>query len=980
MSDNNSDKTKIKKPEGKSDQINDKTRLTPKNVDKSSVPADKTRLAPNRRIAPDNTVVQQQNSPPKAVQQSGDTDKTRIARKPVQGPANKSDATRIAQKPVGQPSNKTDATRIAQKPVRQASNNADATRIAKKPVQQPSNNADVTRIAQKPVRHTSKENEAVPVATQDSEGVEKTQVVTAGEIPDNLPLETVDISQMGDHGVLKKRFVLESVLGAGGMGIVYKARDLLKVEAQDRDPYVAIKVLGEEFKSHPKAFISLQRESRKSQRIAHPNIVNVHDFDRDGDTVFMTMEFLDGSPLDQLIRKYKSTGLPTEDAWVIIKGMCAALAHAHAEKIIHSDFKPGNVFVTKKGLAKVFDFGIARAVAKVEKFDEPGKQEDKTLFDAGNLGALTPAYASLEMLEGKEPDIRDDIFALGCVAYELFTAEHPYKKIPADEAQKLRIKPKKITNISKRQWRAIERAIAFKREDRIATVDEFLEEISPKTKTSNLMATIFALLLSVAITVYFVYFQEKTPAEPAFSEDDITLKVTMDILKQDIQQLIDKPLFSNAWQDSVWMKFSELKSLTKEEIPWVVEKKKQIYALYLAEINSYIKELSFTEAGLLIKNAKRYTDDTSELDSKSRYIAKAIEEQKIKQAAAEAAAEEKRKEQRLLAEQQRQKKLAQQKADKAKNKQQKQNAETTKSFDVALENVNNQLKCIGRLDMRNIEIAVMKLREVDLARYKSMEDKIVGSLASCIQHTGKLNPERATEAKRQSLRIFKSNKVLAAINIQAKDACDESLAGLGSRGKRALCKDKIKGAGNGPELVVIPGNKRVKVFAIGKYEVSIEEFNNFCSKSSSCSTITGKDVKLPVTGIDISTAEKYMNWLSLNTGKKYRLPTKTEWIYAAKSRSKSLDANRNCKISTRGIQKGEGLVITSIGKQNSWGLVNYVGNAQEWVYDKGRKLKAVGGSYTQALENCDITTTNTHDGSADNITGFRVIREVNSSS
>jgi len=112
--------------------------------------------------------------------------------------------------------------------------------------------------------------------------------------------------------LLKNRFIFEKVLGAGGMGVVYKAKDLLKVEAQDRDPYVAIKVLSDEFKTHPEAFIALQRESRKTQRIAHPNIVNVHDFDRDGDNVFMTMEYLEGKPLDKLISDYKSTGLPDE--------------------------------------------------------------------------------------------------------------------------------------------------------------------------------------------------------------------------------------------------------------------------------------------------------------------------------------------------------------------------------------------------------------------------------------------------------------------------------------------------------------------------------------------------------------------------------------------------------------------------------------------------------------------------------------------
>jgi len=70
------------------------------------------------------------------------------------------------------------------------------------------------------------------------------------------------------------------------------------------------------------------------------------------------------------------------------------------------------------------------------------------------------------------------------------------------------------------------------------------------------------------------------------------------------------------------------------------------------------------------------------------------------------------------------------------------------------------------------------------------------------------------------------------------------------------------------------------------------------------------------------------------------------------------------------------LAHTNIGKQNSWGLVNYVGNVQEWVYDKGRKLVAVGGSYEQSMDDCDITTTNVHNGAADTATGFRVLREL----
>ena len=881
---------------------------------------------------------------------------------------NESDKTKI-KTPASKAPVSDDATRIA--PAKRPATNMssdDKTRVA--PPRRPAQVADdKTRVA--PARTKSTAEDVTKFNPKVAIPEDKTRIAPAtnnNEIPERID-PTLSTGQflasevkVGEHGILKDRFVLESVLGAGGMGIVYKAKDLLKVEAQDRDPYVAIKVLSEEFKAHPEAFISLQRESRKSQRIAHPNIVNVFDFDRDGDTVFMTMEFMDGQPLDQLIRQYKSTGLPTDDAWEIIRGMSSALSHAHAEKIIHSDFKPGNVFVTQRGLAKVFDFGIARAVSKVEHLDD--NPEDKTVFDAGNLGALTPAYASLEMLEGDEPDIRDDIYALGCVAYELFTGSHPYNKVPADEAERQKLKPKRINNIKKYQWKAIEKAISFKREDRIETVDKFLEAISPKLKAPNRMATVFALLLSVVITSYFLFIQEK-PVDP-YSEFDIRneleLKIKIDFYKEDLANLLKTPTFTDPWEDSTWKDIKDLLILTKGEDPWVLDQKAFVYKLYLKEISSAIKSYKYSKAKHLIGNAKRYSDDHSALDLKSKEIAESITRNKNRKA--------------KQAEQEQANMLAQQKKKQIVKKKLTEKQKVVQLFDVALSNVNNQLKCQGRLNMRNFETAIDKLRDLDRSRYNGIKSKLVNSLAACIKQTGKAFPERAREAKSHSLRIFKSNRVLAAIQIQSRDPCDKSLAGLGARGKRAVCKDKIKDSGTGPVLVVIPGNSKFKTFAIGKYEVSIKELNKFCKKSSHCKPLSGSDSLLPASKLTFKVVKAYIKWLSKQSGQKYRLPTKNEWVYAAKSRRKKLDANRNCKLSTRGIQKGGKLVSTNIGKQNSWGLVNYVGNVQEWVYDKGRKLVAVGGSFEQNMENCDVTTTLAHNGAADLATGFRVLREL----
>jgi len=386
--------------------------------------------------------------------------------------------------------------------------NENKTRIA--PASRPAKQGeDKTRIAGEKHYASPQSAEKIRYKPSQVKGREKTRIKPAQKI-EQFPqaLETpAENTQPRSEGVLKKRFVLEQVIGAGGMGVVYKAKDLLKVEAQDRDPYVAIKVLSDEFKSHPEAFISLQRESRKTQRIAHPNIVNVFDFDRDEDTVFMTMEFLDGSPLDELINQYKSTGLPTDDVLEIIKGITSALAYAHSEHIIHSDFKPGNVFVTKKGIAKAFDFGIARAVAQVEHMEE--SPQDQPVFDAGNLGALTPAYASLEMLEGDEPDVRDDIYALGCVAYEMFTGQHPYNKIPADEAERQGLKAKRISHIKKYQWQAIEKAIAFRREDRLSSVNQFVEEFTPKLKAGVSWISVLALILMLTAAGYFFFYQQQ---------------------------------------------------------------------------------------------------------------------------------------------------------------------------------------------------------------------------------------------------------------------------------------------------------------------------------------------------------------------------------------------------------------------------------------------------------------------------------------
>lgn len=275
--------------------------------------------------------------------------------------------------------------------------------------------------------------------------------------------------------LLKGRFMLVRELGRGGMGVVYLARDERKVEARDRDPFVAVKVLNDEFRRHPDSMIALQREARRAQRIADDHIVHVYDFDKDGTIVFMTMEYIDGTDLRTLIRERASDGMRLSEAWPLIQGMAHALRRAHASGIVHADFKPGNVMVTRGGVPKVFDFGIARAAQS-----GVGTNGDQTVFDAGTLGALTPAYASLEMLSGAHPVARDDVYALGCVVYELLTGRHPYDGLSASAALQQGKTPPSVPGLSSRQSKALRESVAFERIQRLQSVDALIDGLRPR--------------------------------------------------------------------------------------------------------------------------------------------------------------------------------------------------------------------------------------------------------------------------------------------------------------------------------------------------------------------------------------------------------------------------------------------------------------------------------------------------------------------
>ncbi len=234
--------------------------------------------------------------------------------------------------------------------------------------------------------------------------------------------------QVGD--VLKERFELKRKLGEGGMGAVFLAIDRRKVEAQHQKPEVALKLIHGEFAKDSRAFIALQRETDKSQTLAHPNIITVYDFDRDGDTFFMTMEALTGTELSSLIKQASSD---RRQYISFIEDLAKGIAYAHQRNIVHSDLKPANIFITQDQKLKILDFGIARALAGV----------DGNVDRSGEVSGLTPGYASCEMFERQDPHPADDVYAIGLIAYEVLTGEHPYGRKKSIDARKEGLKPKK---------------------------------------------------------------------------------------------------------------------------------------------------------------------------------------------------------------------------------------------------------------------------------------------------------------------------------------------------------------------------------------------------------------------------------------------------------------------------------------------------------------------------------------------------------
>jgi len=201
-----------------------------------------------------------------------------------------------------------------------------------------------------------------------------------------------------------EKFELIEEIGRGGMGVVFKARDKIL----NRD--VALKFLPDEYAGNREIVDRFLKEARSVASLNHPNIVIVYEAGFYDNKVFISMEYIDGPTVKQLIEKSKM--LADNIVIFISAQICRGLEYAHYKKIIHRDIKPSNVMLTKKKVAKIMDFGLAKAIEEIQK--------------GYTVVGGTPYYMSPEQTLGGKVDHRTDIYSLGITIYEMVTGRVPF--------------------------------------------------------------------------------------------------------------------------------------------------------------------------------------------------------------------------------------------------------------------------------------------------------------------------------------------------------------------------------------------------------------------------------------------------------------------------------------------------------------------------------------------------------------------------
>jgi serine/threonine protein kinase/tetratricopeptide (TPR) repeat protein len=350
-----------------------------------------------------------------------------------------------------------------------------------------------------------------------------------GDRPIRAPAQGGKVISVSSHDlqpghVLGGRYEILGLLGEGGMGAVYKARD------REVDREVALKVIRPELTGHPEVVSRFKQELILARQVTHKNVVRIFDLGEAEGAKFISMEYIDGRDLRSLL--VERGKFAPEEAVGIIEQVCRALEAAHAEGVIHRDLKPQNIMVDKHGRVAVMDFGIAHSK------ELPGLTRTGVL-----LG--TPEYMSPEQAKGQETDARSDLFSLGIIFYELLTGKSPYAATTPVASLFMRVQgratpPAKLDPaIPKFVNDVVVRCLEIDPQRRYASAQEILRDLESRHATHRHLSTLrmprfrqvehfgtkwiapgLALLLLLILGLVFrgrIFESGTKPAEPPIS-------------------------------------------------------------------------------------------------------------------------------------------------------------------------------------------------------------------------------------------------------------------------------------------------------------------------------------------------------------------------------------------------------------------------------------------------------------------------------
>ena len=327
-----------------------------------------------------------------------------------------------------------------------------------------------------------------------------TQLPVSEEIA--IPTQTLEApkEELTTGSTFARRYQIIEELGKGGMGKVYKANDV------DIKEKVAIKLIKPEISTDKNTIERFQNELKFARKIRHKNVCQMYDLNREAGTYYISMEYVEGENLRNMIRMSGQLGIGT--AASIAKQVCDGLVEAHKLGVIHRDLKPSNIMIDREGNVRIMDFGIARSL------------KEKGITGAGIMIG-TPEYMSPEQVEGKETDQRSDIYSLGAILYEMVTGRVPFV---GDTALSIAVKhktekpahPREFnTQLSEDLSNLILKCLEKDKENRYQTAEELrtgIEKIEQSIPTTDRTAPLKKPLTSKEITVTFRAQRKLIPA------------------------------------------------------------------------------------------------------------------------------------------------------------------------------------------------------------------------------------------------------------------------------------------------------------------------------------------------------------------------------------------------------------------------------------------------------------------------------------